>query len=204
MSEPVLRVLTDPPVDDLAIRQAFAAGDPQALGQLAAPHLDALFTMCLRLTQNRAVAEDLAQETLVRALRNCSRYDPARAFRPWLLTIGLNLARDHLRAVWWARMVSLEGLLQPSTSDELIDEPTTEAGLDAVKRDRRVRAALATLPRKYREAVTLFHLEDMSYAEMSEITGVKVPALKQRVRRGCVMLRDAVEQMYPDLVAPRS
>lgn len=203
MPEPALRVLTDPP-EELSIRQAFAAGDPQALGRLAGPHLDALYTMCLRLTHNPAVAEDLAQETLVRALRRCSRYDPSRAFRPWLLAIGLNLTRDHLRAVWWARVVSLDGLLHANANEALVETSSAEAELDGTKRDRRVRSALATLPAKYREAVTLFHLEDMSYAEMSEITGVKVPALKQRVRRGCVMLRDAVEQMYPDLTTFRS
>lgn len=203
MPEPALRVLTDPP-DDLALRRAFAAGDPEALGPLAAPHLNALYTLCLRLTQNSATAEDLAQESLVRALRNASRYDPSRAFRPWLLTIGLNVARDHLRAVWWSRVTSFEGLLRTSAPEAWVEDPSADAALDDAQRDRRVRAALATLPRKYREAVSLFHLEDMTYAEMSEITGVKVPALKQRVRRGCLMLRDAVEQMYPDLRAPRS
>ena len=62
-----------------------------------------------------------------------------------------------------------------------------------------MRAALATLPDIYREAVAVFHLEDLSYNEMAEITGVSVPALKQRVRRGTVLLREAIERMYPDL-----
>lgn len=203
MPEPALRVLTDPP-EDLSLRRAFAAGEAEALGPLATPHLDALYTLCLRLTQNPAVAEDLCQETLVRALRSADRYDPSRAFRPWLLTIGLNLARDHLRAVWWARVISLEALTGTTNTESLVEESSADATLDGVQRDSRVRAALATLPRKYREAVSLFHLQDMTYAEMAEITGVKVPALKQRVRRGCLMLRDALEQMYPDLRTPRS
>ena len=66
-----------------------------------------------------------------------------------------------------------------------------------------VRHALSTLPVRYRESVALFHLEDMSYQEMSVITGASVAALKQRVRRGNAMLRSALERLYPEIVAER-
>lgn len=183
---------------DGALRVAFATGDADAFGTLAAPHLDALYTLCLRMTRDPAVADDLAQETLVKVLRQADRYDPSRAFRPWLLKVGLNLCRDRLRTVWWRRVVSFEfGRL--GSGSESVDRC-----LEGSERDRMVRNALATLPPKYREAVTLFHLDDMTYAEMEEITGVNGPALKQRVRRGCIMLREAVERMYPDLARDRS
>ena len=67
-----------------------------------------------------------------------------------------------------------------------------------------VRSALAELAPHYREALALFHLQDMSYAEMSTITGVSIAALKQRVRRGTQQLREAVTRLYPELVPDRT
>lgn len=210
MSEPLLvaidgRAAPESP-EDARLRVAFAAGDREAFRQLVEPHLDALYTMCLRLTRDPAVAQDLAQDTLVKVLHQADRYDPARAFRPWLLKIGLNLCRDKLRTVWWKRVLSLDPFGHNGDGSVLLDRSVCgpEEGANALERDRMVREALATLPAKYRVAVTLFHLEDMTYAEMAEITGVNVPALKQRVRRGCVMLKEGVERMYPELRPDRT
>ncbi len=177
-------------------RQAFCKGDRAAFAALAGPHLDTAFTLCLRMTGNRAEAEDLAQDALCRAMENCHRYDPTREFRPWLLTIAANLCRDRVRGGWWRGLVNRLAL----TSDVRVDEdPVADADSDA-----HVRRALATLPTHYREALALFHLSDMSYEEMSLVTGVGVSALKQRVRRGTVLLRDAVSQLYPERVDART
>ena len=83
------------------------------------------------------------------------------------------------------------------------EDASPEGALDGFARDRKLREALAQIPAPYREAVILFHLDDMTYAEMAEITGAKVPALKQRVRRGIAMLRERLPRMYPELVPVR-
>lgn len=182
------------PFDDakrLELQRGFYEGDRRAFEILVRPYLDDVYTLCLRMTRNPVEAEDLSQEALVKALRSHRLYNPERPLRPWLLTVAGNLARSRLRSVWWRKVVPF------AKERETEDTPETEAhGLD---RDAKVRAALATLPDIYREAVAVFHLEDLSYNEMAEITGVSVPALKQRVRRGTVLLREAIERMYPDL-----
>ncbi len=177
-------------------RQAFCKGDRTAFAALARPHLDTVFTLCLRMTGNRAEAEDLAQDALCRAMENCHRYDPTREFRPWLLTIAANLCRDRVRGGWW------RGLARRLQFDRhLRDDEDALADADS---DAHVRRALATLPTHYREALALFHLSEMSYEEMSLVTGVGVSALKQRVRRGSALLRDAVTEMYPDRALART
>ncbi len=194
MRRPQLRVVgPSEALDRPALQRAFHQGDREAFAQLVAPHLDLLYTHCLRMTGRPADAEDLTQEALVAALREHRRYDPSREFRPWLLVIALNRCRDHLRSVWWRRVFSLEGLSLAHGRD--VERELLDADDDA-----RVRAALSTLPVTYREAVSLFHLEDLSYAEMSEITGQSVAALKQRVRRGLAMLAKALARIHPDLV----
>jgi len=95
----------DPLHDIDALRRRFHTGDPAAFEALARPHLDLLYTLCLRMVRAEAEAEDLAQETLIRALGRHRQYDPSRAFRPWLMTIATNLCRDRLRTVWWQRVV---------------------------------------------------------------------------------------------------
>jgi len=179
------------------LRRAFHSGDTDAFEALAAPHLDQLYTHCLRMTGNRADAEDLAQEALVRAMTNHHRYDPSRSFRPWLLTIGANLCRDRLRTIWWRRVDPLH----PWRAD---DSPSPELQVARCERDAKVREALLQLKPKYREAVSLFHLEGLQYSELAQITGARVPALKQRVRRGLQQLERILRETYPELDPART
>lgn len=183
--------------DDVELGQRFRAGDRAAFAQISAPHLDALYTLALRMTGNEAEATDLAQDALVRALEQRARFDATRPFRPWLLTLAANLCRDRLRSVWWRRVVALVDV-PPAPIDAADDRLAEEEG------DAAVRRALSTLAVHYREAVALYYLEDMTYAEMVLITGVSEAALKQRVRRGLEMLEAAYRRLYPNQTALRS
>ncbi|MFT5679924.1 MAG: RNA polymerase sigma-70 factor (ECF subfamily) [Myxococcota bacterium] len=160
---------------------------------LVGPHIDTVYTLCLRISGNVTEADDLAQETLLRALSKHKSYDPAWAFRPWLLTVTINLCRDRLRTVWWRRVLPMS---QPHCSSL----PDPEHAVQATERDAQVRNAMATLPLLYREALALFYLDDMSYQEMSQITGSSLSALKQQVQRGQIMLRETMGKLYPEMV----
>jgi RNA polymerase sigma factor (sigma-70 family) len=99
--------------------------------------------------------------------------------------------------VWWRRVFSLDMAISCPRGGP-------EERAEEQDRDRRVRHALSTLPTAYREALSLFHLESMSYQEMADITGDSVPALKQRVHRGSEMLHAAMRRLYPELVIGRT
>lgn len=185
------------PPEARAVRIRFQAGDRDAFRTLVEPHLDTIFTLCLGMTGNRAEADELAQDTLIRALEHHNAYDASREFRPWLLTIAANLCRDRIRSGWWRNLA--RGFSLVSTVDRSPEEVVLEDESEKI-----VRTALATLPTLYREAVSLFHLEGMNYAEMELITGVSGSALKQRVRRGLGMLEEAVTRMYPDYAHGRT
>ena len=182
---------------DAGVRIAFHNGDVHAFEQLCTPHLDLVYTLALRIVGNHVGAEEVAQDAMVRALSRCHQYDPKRAFRPWLLSIATNLARDRTRTVWYRRIIGISTEFASAAR-------APDAKLDAAERDQLVRDALMGLPIKYREALTLYHLRDISYAEMAEITGASVSALKQRVRRGQVMLRTKLQKLYPTIFPPRS
>lgn len=185
------------PEPDLALRRRFAEGDRAAFGALVEPLLDPLYTFCLRVVGRPLDAEELAQEALERALRAHWRYDPERPFRPWLFRIALNLCRDRLRTPWWRSLLGLE------SAPAQVSELNAATQLEALDDDAIVRAALLSLPPMYREALALFHVEELPYEAMAEIVGVAVPALKQRVRRGREMMRRVLESTYPERVSPR-
>lgn len=188
-----------PPGRDDDLRRRFHAGDRAAFGLLVRPLLNSLYTFCLRVCGRPLDAEEVAQESLERALRAHERYDPSRPFRPWLFHIALNLCRDRFRTPWWRRVLGLE-----AARDHEDFESSALVALEANDDDAAVRAALMSLPPMYREAVALFHVEEMPYQEMAELLGVGVPALKQRVRRGREMLRRVLESRYPELTSSRN
>lgn len=182
-----------------ALRREFAAGDPDAFEILVRPHLDTLYTFCLRTTGRSEDAWDLAQDSLVRARRKAKHYDPARPLRPWLIAIARNLWRSRLRSPWHRLRTTIASWVPGASPD-----PGPDREIEARDTDAKVRRALSTLPPIYLEAVALFHLQDMTYAEMSEITGVTVAALKQRVRRGDLLLSEKIAELYPELLPKRT
>ncbi len=197
MSRPVLTLHSMPPSDPSELGRRFQAGDRRAFGILVTPELDALYTLCLRVLGRPSDAEEVAQETLERALVAHHLYDPARPFRVWLFTIAVNRCRDRMRGPWWARVLRIERAPPQLT-------PSCSALLERKDQDARVRELLAALPPIYREALSLFHLQELGYQEMSEILGVSEPALKQRVRRGREMLRQMLDTLYPELTLARN
>lgn len=144
-----------------------------------------LFWGLRRISGNHQEAEDLTQETFIRAYRALHDYDANRIrsidLQPWLWTIAMNLGRNHLR----------DRSRRPTYV-----EMTTEAGItdpepvDGAAWDQR----LAVLNRHQRTAVVLRHIVGMGVAEISDITGRPVGTVKADVHRGLARLRRAIEE----------
>lgn len=148
-------------------------------------HQDRLYALGYALTGNRHDAEEVAQDTLLRAYRALVRYPPERVRelkqRAWLHKIAVNVARNMHRRPG-PRLVELNGSEQDAA-------PGPEArALDRVQLGA-IAAALACLPARYREAVVLRCVQDLSYAEAAEVLGQPVGTVKSNVHRGLQMLR---------------
>lgn len=144
-------------------RQA-AAGDQEAYGILVGRHGGTARRVALSILRDEHDAEDAAQDGLVAAWRSLERFDASRPFRPWLMRIVVNAARDlaRRRAVRQTEQVS-PGAPATGTSPE---QDTERALLRA-----RLRRALATLPERQRLVVTLFDAEGFSHAEIADLVG---------------------------------
>jgi len=157
----------------------------------ALPHLESLYRLALRLTGAAATAEDLVQETYLRALRRFSTLrDPGR-MKPWLCQILSRLAIDRHRSA--RREVPLpapEELDRFSLYDLIWEEdplPYSDRLHDdflAQFPDEEVRAALLALPEAYRVPLVLLYTEELSYRELAEILGCPVGTVMSRLHRG--------------------
>ena len=133
---------------------------------------------------NRALAEDLVQETLARAVEKCDQLREAEQLEPWLFAILTNCWRDHLRRL--RPQEDIENLEETLFDPAPGPERTGERGQIV----DRVRAAVARLPLGQREVLTLVDLEEFSYAEVSGILGIPIGTVMSRLCRA----RQALKQ----------
>ncbi len=154
-----------------------------AFARLALPHLDAAFTLARWLVRDRAAAEDVVQEALLRGLTYFGSFQGTNP-RAWLLRIVRNVAYDRIGAERARREQPWD-----ATADALADPaPDPEAALDGRQRRETVAAALAALPPELRECVVLREIEDMSYRDIARITEVPVGTVMSRLYRARQLL----------------
>jgi RNA polymerase sigma-70 factor, ECF subfamily len=153
----------------------------------ALPHLRSLYGTAYRLTGNTHDAQDLVQETCLRALRSFGRYTAGTNIRAWLFTI-LHRAR-------------VDALRRHGRSPELLDtadhEPAVRANQEALAAETDVGRALDGLPEGFRAAVVLRDIEGFTYEEIGAIMDVPIGTVMSRIHRGRALLRDALRGARP-------
>lgn len=163
---------------------------------VALSHLDMLYRSALRLTHNRAEAEDLVQEAYLRAFRSSHRFTPGTNVRAWLFTIlrnaFLNQRRQLGREAPEEDSVAWESATESVTLESGQDNPE-EAFLQAELHGD-VDRALKALPVVFREAVILTDLEGWTYKEASEALGCPIGTVMSRLSRGRSLLRQALHR----------
>jgi RNA polymerase sigma-70 factor, ECF subfamily len=159
-------------------------------------HLDALYRSALRLTQDRAEAEDVVQETCLRAFRSFHRFNPGTNARAWVFTIlrnaFLNRSRQSGREISEGDATVWESATESATLPPTLGNPEEEFFQTVLHGD--VDRALKALPLVFREAVILTDLEGLSYKETSDVLGCPVGTVMSRLSRGRSLLRRALQR----------
>ena len=145
-------------------------------------YLNSLYGLALKLTRNRAAAEDLVQDTYLKVVRFAPRFRPGTNLKAWLFTILHNTFRNDRRGASRTPVdVDSDVVDQmPLASPE--DDPERRLVRQALDED--LQAALDALPEAYREAVWLRDVEDCSYQDIAGILGVPVGTVMSRLSRG--------------------
>jgi RNA polymerase sigma-70 factor (ECF subfamily) len=170
--------------------------DPARFEAEALVHADALYGAALRMTRDRADAEDLLQETFLKAFRAYSRFEQGTNLRAWLFRILTNTYistyRSRQRAPQLSDIDDVEDLyLYRRLSAAGLSRSAEDAALERLTAPE-VLAALDELPEQFRLAVLLSDVEQFSYKEIAEITEVPIGTVMSRIHRGRKLLQRAL------------
>ncbi len=169
----------------------------------ALPLLPGLYSAAFRLTRNAADAEDLVQETFLRAYRGFHQFQEGTNLKAWLYRILMNtFINTYRKKQREPRTISEDEVedwyLYSRMADEGL-EPSAETSVIESLPDEDVQQALQSLPEQFRAAVLLADVEGFSYKEIAEITGVPIGTVMSRLHRG----RKALEKRLWDVVRER-
>lgn len=188
--------------EDGDVVQAVVDGDTEAFRTLVERHKRRLYAVILKLVGDEDLAEELAQESFVKAYGAISGFRRDSSFGTWLVQIGIHTARDHLRRAKRQRdraIISIDALRDThGHSLELVDESrAADPGAEVEAREERelMRHALDRLPDEYREVLVLKHFEGWSYEQIADLTGDSIGTLKVRAYRARQLLREHVADL---------
>jgi RNA polymerase sigma-70 factor (ECF subfamily) len=188
--------------DDAIIIQQVQTGNPDAFRVLVERHSRGLFRLAYRLTGNEHDAEDVVQETFLRAYRNLNRFESRAAFGTWLHRIGANCALDLLRGRKQEAIVNehpTQDREEPAIETVPSDEPAPDAQVIAGQIREKVVAAMASLSTTERSAFVLRHFEEMSIKEIGATLGLKDNATKNTIFRAVQKIRRTLTPVMGDL-----
>lgn len=166
------------PAAEAALLDAYAAGDADAARTLATKYTPLVFAHAFRMLNDRAEAEDVAQEAMLRLWRHAPGWDSAggASVRTWLYRVTANLCIDRLRKT------RPDGL--PDDLDVADDGPGAEARLQNKARKMALEDALMQLPDRQRQAVVLRHIEGLGNTEIAQIMDIGPRAVESLTARG--------------------
>jgi RNA polymerase sigma-70 factor (ECF subfamily) len=192
--------------DDRELLARAQAGDMSAFESLVSRHEDKVYGLALRMTRSEADAAEITQDTFLSAYQHLSEFRGESAFGSWVHRIAANNALMRLRRQKVLDIVSDE-LAGPEFTErgslaEGPDSDWSKRADDKVLDDelgRAIQVATDALPEGYREVFLLKDVEGLSYEEISEMVGISIPAVKSRLHRARLALREAIDAFYKEV-----
>jgi RNA polymerase sigma-70 factor (ECF subfamily) len=179
------------PVDDTELVLRARDGDVAAYERLVERHADIAFRIAYVFSGSAADAEEAAQDGFLKAHRALGRFRPGSPWRPWLLRIVANEARNRRRAA--GRRTRLE-LRAAEAAPRVAGAPSSESVVLVAERDASLRAALATLAEPDREVLYLRYFLDLPETEMAAVLDCRPGTVKSRLSRSLARLRTVLEE----------
>ena len=185
--QPVTTAIS-PSDEDLVKR--YRSGDAAAFEQLVRRHHDDLIRFLIRLTGNRALAEDAFQDTFLQVHLSADTFDVSRRFKPWLFTIAANKARDAMRRASRRKALDLSAPVGGGSGEggertyiDLmeIDVPQPDAQMTLEERARLVQRAVDEMPWALREILLLAYFQRLSYNQIAEALEIPLGTVKSRL-----------------------
>ena len=195
-----------PAIRDAELIARVLAGERELFHELVRPYEKSVYLATFSILQNEQDAEDAAQETVLKALKNLGRFRAESKFSTWLISIAMNEARARLRH---ARVLKFESVDEPPPDEEGGFTPSVisdwrEVPSQALERKELrelLQKAIASLPEKYREVLLLRDVEEFSIAESAAALAVSEGVVKTRLLRARLMMQKI---LAPKLASKRA
>jgi RNA polymerase sigma-70 factor (ECF subfamily) len=170
-------------------------GDDGAFAELVRPHQEIAFRVAYLITGSASDAEDAVQDGALKAWRALGRFRPGEPWRPWLLSIVANEARNRRRSAGRRAQLALRASREQASGDAapFPGSSTPEAAALAGEERRRLLAALESLPDEARNVLACRYLLELSEAETAAALGVRRGTVKSRTSRALDRLRESYE-----------
>jgi RNA polymerase sigma-70 factor (ECF subfamily) len=173
-------------------------GQRRAYDELVSRYKGRLFSFILRMVKDPTLAEELTQETLIRVYIHAEKYREIARFSTWVFTIATNLVRNKMRQR--SRRPRLVSLNPAPEDDEMpVDPPDRSADpSESIQRDeleRIMAEAASRVPEKYRIPFLLREVEQLSYEEIQQVTGLKLGTVRSRINRARNRFRQLIKPM---------
>ncbi len=167
--------------------------DNLQLRQLIEAHGGEIFTFFIHLTGNRNRAEELYQDTFLKAIQ-LDKIDFDNNPKSYLLGIGIHIWQNKKRKEYFRSLKVQSTLLsQVENIFELVDDTSLQNDIEQKEINRRVRAAVYKMPDKYKSVTLLYYMQDMSTAEISRTLGIPKGTVKTRLKKARVILKKELE-----------
>ncbi len=185
---------------DYELIQKILAGEKAAYAGLVERHKDKALTLAMKMLRNRQDAEEALQDAFVRAFNALPRFERKSSFSTWFYRIVYNVCATALGRRDEQRAISIDDGETEGTGMELASvEATPDVALESSEFNSVVLEEIGKLPEAYGPTFTLFFVQDMSYDEIVEVTGLPLGTVKARLFRARTMLRNALVQRLGNL-----
>lgn len=187
------------PLSDEEVMARFQADDAAAFDELVRRYRDRLFFFIVQMVKDRALAQDMLQETFIRLWRHKLKYRNVARFSTWIFTIAGNLVRSEMRRQAREQRVDLSPRDPDDRPIELPDPgPAVDALVHRNMQVEEVRAAIERLPEEFREVIVLREIEELSYEEIVEMLRVPLGTVKSRINRARARLALLLQKQIKD------
>lgn len=181
-------------VSDIIFVQKVLSGDTDAFAFVVKKYQNRIFNLLYQMTGNYHTAEDMAQDTFLKAFSNLRKYKIEYSFYNWLYTIALNIARNHLKRQKILRFIRFD--LDAGGSLPLISKEKTGAVAETEQTNDIMRKAINDLPGKYSELIILRFSEGLSYKEIANILNMPLGTVETRIFRAKKRLKKILKLKY--------
>lgn len=183
------------------------SGDFKAFTKLIDTNKDKIYALALKMTANKQDAEDIVQDTFIKAIDNIDKFREESSFGTWLYTIALNQSRallgkqrdkDLKPVEFYLPLSSESDFNHQADSFKLFDWKDPHSELESNELKKIINNAVAELPHQYREVFLLRYIEELSIKEIAKITKESTASIKSRVLRAKLAVRDRLSKVFEE------